>query len=68
MLAGDFSLNASLAYKIENGEITGRVKDTMISGNVYDIFKKITEISAEQDDTGSRFFPSIAFEGVKVNG
>ena len=68
MLAGDFSLNAHLAYKIENGEITGRVKDTMISGNVYDIFNKITEISSEQDDTGSRFFPSIAFEGIKVNG
>jgi PmbA protein len=68
MLAGDFSLNAHLAYRIENGEITGRVKDTMISGNVYDIFKKIKDISSDQDDTGSKFFPAIAFEGIKVNG
>ncbi len=68
MLAGDFSLNAHLAYKIENGEITGRVKDTMISGNVYDIFKTIIDISSDQDNTGSKFFPAIAFEGIKVAG
>lgn len=68
MLAGDFSLNASLAFRIENGEVTGRVKDTMISGNVYDILNKIIDLSAEQDDTGAHFFPSIAFQGIQVNG
>ncbi|MFH0921356.1 MAG: TldD/PmbA family protein [Fibrobacterota bacterium] len=69
MLAGDFSLNAHLAFKIENGGITGRVKDTMISGNVYDLFRKITEISSDTDDSsGSTIYPAMAFEGVSVTG
>ncbi|OGJ89366.1 MAG: hypothetical protein A2487_20360 [Candidatus Raymondbacteria bacterium RifOxyC12_full_50_8] len=68
MLAGDFSLNTHLAYRIENGEITGRVKDTMMSGNVYDVFNKIGEISSTVDDSGSSIFPAISFQGITVNG
>lgn len=44
VLNGDFSGNVLLGYKIENGEITGRVKDTMVSGNVYQILKQIESI------------------------
>ncbi|OGS34566.1 MAG: hypothetical protein A2293_00435 [Elusimicrobia bacterium RIFOXYB2_FULL_49_7] len=68
MLAGDFSLNAHLAYRIENGQITGRVKDTMLSGNVYDLFNKLGEMGAEVDDTGTHLFPPISFLGVQVSG
>lgn len=68
MLAGDFSVNTHLAFRIENGEITGRVKDTMISGNVYDLLNRIAEIGAEVDDTGSHRFPPMALTGVSVNG
>ena len=39
VLGGDFSGNVLLGYKIENGKITGRVKNTMVSGNVYKILK-----------------------------
>lgn len=39
VLGGDFGGNVLLGYKVENGEIVGRVKNTMISGNVYDILK-----------------------------
>ncbi|MEK7353075.1 MAG: TldD/PmbA family protein, partial [Chloroflexota bacterium] len=35
VLGGDFSGNVLLGYKIENGKIVGRVKDTMVSGNIY---------------------------------
>jgi len=41
VLNGDFSGNVLLGYKIENGEIVGRVKDTMVSGNVYQVLKQI---------------------------
>jgi PmbA protein len=44
VLNGDFSGNVLLGYKIENGEITGRVKDTMVSGNVYQVLKQIESI------------------------
>jgi len=47
ILGGDFSGNVLLGYKIENGKIVGRVKDTMVSGNVYQILKDIGAIGSE---------------------
>ena len=47
VLNGDFSGNVLLGYKIENGAITGRVKDTMVSGNVYEALKEIEAIGTD---------------------
>ncbi|MFC1952215.1 TldD/PmbA family protein [Chloroflexota bacterium] len=47
ILGGDFSGNVLLGYKVENGKIVGRVKDTMVSGNIYQILKQITAIGNE---------------------
>jgi PmbA protein len=47
ILGGDFSGNVLLGFKIENGKIVGRVKDTMVSGNVYQILKDIAAIGSE---------------------
>jgi len=47
ILGGDFSGNVLLGYKVESGKIVGRVKDTMVSGNVFQILKQITAIGSE---------------------
>ena len=47
ILGGDFSGNVLLGYKVENGKIVGRVKDTMVSGNIYQVLKQITAIGRE---------------------
>jgi PmbA protein len=47
VLGGDFSGNVLLGYKIEHGKIVGRVKDTMVSGNIYQVLKQITAIGSE---------------------
>jgi PmbA protein len=47
ILGGDFSGNVLLGFKIESGKIVGRVKDTMVSGNVYKILKDIAAIGSE---------------------
>jgi len=47
ILNGDFSGNVLLGYKIENGEIAGRVKDTIVSGNVYQLLKQIEAIGKD---------------------
>ncbi len=47
VLGGDFSGNVLLGYKIENGKIVGRVKNTMVSGNVYQILKEIVALGKE---------------------
>ena len=67
VLNGDFSGNVLLGYKIENGEIKGRVKDTMVSGNVYQALKQIEAIG---NDTrwveGFLRTPSIFCSGLSV--
>jgi PmbA protein len=47
ILGGDFSGNVLLGYKVESGKIIGRVKDTMVSGNVYQLLKQIAAIGSE---------------------
>ena len=47
ILGGDFSGNVLLGYKVESGKIVGRVKDTMVSGNVYQVLKQITAIGSD---------------------
>ncbi len=40
VISGEFSGNVHLGYKIERGELVGRVKDTMVAGNVYTALKE----------------------------
>jgi PmbA protein len=53
ILGGDFSGNVLLGYKVESGKIVGRVKDTMVSGNVYQLLKQITAIGSDARWVGS---------------
>jgi len=67
VLGGDFSGNVLLGYKIENGEIVGRVKDTMVSGNIYKALKNITAIGTEARWVGSSLHtPPIYLPGIAV--
>jgi len=66
-LGGDFRANVSLGYKIENGEIVGRVKDTMISGNVYKVLSQVEHVGDTADWVfGSMRAPAIQCLGVQV--
>ncbi len=66
-LGGDFRANLSLGFLIENGEIVGRVKDTMIAGNVYDALTKVEAISSEPEPVyGTRLVPWLRTRGVEV--
>ena len=49
IISGAFSNSASLAFKIEKGEIVGRVKDVSIAGNVYELLPNITAVSQESE-------------------
>lgn len=63
-LNGDFSANLDLAFLVENGEIKGRLKDCMISGNVYDLMKGEIKTSREMERKGSYLLPYIYLDGV----
>lgn len=67
LLAGDFSVNIGLGYKIENGEIVGRVKDTMASGNVYEAFNNIAGLCDSAEEIyGSLQIPAFYFKELSV--
>ncbi len=51
-LAGEFSVNLDLGYKIENGKIVGRLKNTMVAGNIFDAFNNLVDLSQEADWVG----------------
>jgi PmbA protein len=67
ILSGDFSGNVLLGYKIENGRIVGRVKDTMVSGNVYQVLNEISAIGSDAKWVGSSVStPSLYCPSVSV--
>ena len=67
-ISGDFSINVDLGYRIENGEIVGRVKDTMVAGNVYTVLKQILALGSDRQWNGSCYTPSVLLDGVSVVG
>jgi len=63
---GAFSHPVALAYRIERGEITGRVKDAAVAGNAYELWQRVGGFGNDARWTGSRCAPSVLFEGVSV--
>jgi PmbA protein len=47
ILAGDFSGNVLLGYKVENGRMVGRVKNSMLSGNVFETLNNLIAIGSQ---------------------
>ncbi len=65
IINGDFAANVALGWRIENGRLTGRVKDTMISGNLYEILRNPV-LTAREVDPVNRM-PATLLEGVTVS-
>ncbi len=66
-ISGEFSVNVQLGYKIENGEIVGRVKDVMLAGNTYDAIKNISAIGNKAEWAGGSILtPYIKISDLSV--
>jgi PmbA protein len=68
ILNGDFSVGLAPGYFVKNGEIVGRVKDGLISGNIYELLKEVAGIEDRvhfPDDPNGN--PSMLFDGVRVS-
>ncbi|ACB52239.1 putative peptidase U62, modulator of DNA gyrase [Crocosphaera subtropica ATCC 51142] len=66
-ISGDFSINVDLGYGVKNGVITGRVKDTMVTGNVYQVLKEVIALGNDSRWIDSCLTPSLLVEGLSVN-
>ncbi|MHC5722562.1 MAG: TldD/PmbA family protein [Nostoc sp.] len=67
-ISGDFSINVDLGYRVQNGQVIGRVKDTMVAGNVYTALKQLVALGNDADWNGSCYTPSLIVEGLSTTG
>jgi PmbA protein len=66
VIGGAFSHPVALAYRVERGEIAGRVKDAAVAGNAWELWKRVGGFGRDARWTGSRWAPSVLMEGVSV--
>jgi len=66
-LAGEFSVNLDLGYKVEKGQIVGRVKNTMVAGSIFEAFKNLVDLGNQPEWVGgSSYLPSLLFAQLGV--
>ena len=63
---GDFSVGLSPGFAVENGEITGHVKDAMVAGNIYEVFRNVIAVGSDVQPGHAGWFPAVLFENVSV--
>ena len=67
-ISGDFSINVDLGYRVKKGQVVGRVKDTMVAGNVYTALKQLVALGSDAQWNGSCYTPSLVVEGLSTTG
>ena len=67
ILGGDFNANVLLGYRVQHGKVVGRVKNTVISGNVYTVLNDILAIEKVSHWVGGSLrTPAISLHNVSV--
>ena len=67
ILGGDFNANVLLGYRIEEGNVIGREKNTVISGNVYTALRNIRAIEKDSHWVGGSLrTPALSLHNVSV--
>lgn len=65
-ISGDFSINVDLGYRIHKGEIQGRIKDTMVAGNVYTALLNLIALGNDGEWNGGCYTPSVVVASLSV--
>lgn len=68
VVGGEFAFNVGLGFKVENGEVVGRVKDTMVTCNIFDIFNRIRAIGSKSYTWGGVISPHFYLDEVNIAG
>lgn len=68
VVGGAFSQPVALAFRVERGEVTGRVKRATVAGTAYDLLRSLGGIGNELQWMGSVAAPHLLIEGVRVEG
>jgi PmbA protein len=73
-VSGDFSVNSSILFKIERGEIVYPIISAMLGGNFHECLKNVNDIGDDYKLVSgglsplSFYIPTISFEGIRVTG
>jgi PmbA protein len=67
-MSGDFSVEISNAFWMEEGGFEEPVRSAMMSGNVFDMHKEIAGLSKESRAVGSLILPSIKINKQHIIG
>ena len=67
-ISGDFSVEASNAFKIKNGELSEPINKAMVSGNIFEIMKSVEGLKSEIKQYGSYIIPKLLVHNLRVVG
>jgi PmbA protein len=67
-VSGEFSVVATPAWKIKNGEITHSSRGVMLAGNVFELLNDISVVGSNERQMGSMLSPWLLVENVRVIG
>jgi len=65
-VSGNFSGVVKGGSYIENGELKHPVKETLLAGNMYEMMRKVTAVSKEQQKIYNYYVPYVVLEGGSV--
>jgi len=66
--SGEFSVVATPAWKIENGEIIYATKGAMLAGNIFQVLTNVSGLANNERKIGQLVAPWVLVENVKVVG
>src|SRR5436190_2939542 len=68
VFSGDFSGSVDIAFKIERGQLTGRIKNAAVAGNIFADMKHLGGLSAETEWVGGSVrAPHILFRELQLS-
>lgn len=67
-VSGEFSVVATPAWKIKDGEITHCSRGVMLAGNIFELIKNIEVVGCNERQMGQLISPWIQVENVRVIG
>ena len=67
-VSGEFSVVATPAWKIKNGEIMHSSRGVMLAGNIFEVLKNVSAIANNDRKMGQLISPWLLVENVKVIG
>jgi PmbA protein len=67
-VSGEFSVVATPAWKIKNGEIVHCSRGVMLAGNVFEVLKNVSLVGNNERQMGQLISPWIQVENVRVIG